>query len=63
MKLLGSSGTDINIVAPVGVTVLTDDGQILGDLTTMGQTITVAQGRAPWEDPCNCNIVNNIADI
>jgi GTPase involved in cell partitioning and DNA repair len=44
MKLLGSSGTDINIMAPVGVTVLTDDGQILGDLTTRGQTITVAQG-------------------
>jgi GTPase involved in cell partitioning and DNA repair len=44
MKLLGSPGADIDIKAPVGVTVLSDDGDVLGDLTEKGQTVTVAQG-------------------
>jgi GTPase involved in cell partitioning and DNA repair len=45
MQLRGLAGTDVTINAPLGVTVLTDEGEILGDLTTNNQTITVAQGR------------------
>jgi GTPase involved in cell partitioning and DNA repair len=44
MQLRGLSGTDVTINAPLGVTVLTDEGEVLGDLTTNNQTITVAQG-------------------
>jgi GTPase involved in cell partitioning and DNA repair len=44
MQLRGLAGTDVTINAPLGVTVLTDEGEILGDLTTNNQTITVAQG-------------------
>ncbi len=40
----GLAGTDVTINAPLGVTVLTDEGEVLGDLTTNNQTITVAQG-------------------
>jgi hypothetical protein len=45
MQLRGLAGTDVTINAPLGVTVLTDEGEIVGDLTTNNQTITVAQGR------------------
>jgi GTPase involved in cell partitioning and DNA repair len=45
MQLRGLAGTDVTISAPLGVTVLTDEGEVLGDLTTNNQTITVAQGR------------------
>ncbi len=50
MQLRGLAGTDVTISAPLGVTVLTDEGEILGDLTTNNQTITVAQGtiRGYW---------------
>jgi hypothetical protein len=44
MQLCGLAGTDVTINAPLGVTVLTDEGEVLGDLTTNHQTITVAQG-------------------
>ena len=44
MKLLGSPGADIDVKAPLGVTVLTDEGDVLADLTAKGQTITIAQG-------------------
>jgi hypothetical protein len=44
MQLRGLAGTDVTINAPLGVTVLTDEGEVLGDLTTNNQTITVAQG-------------------
>jgi hypothetical protein len=44
MQLRGLAGTDVTINAPLGVTVLTDEGEVLGDLTANNQTITVAQG-------------------
>jgi hypothetical protein len=44
MQLRGLAGTDVTINAPLGVTVLTDEGEVLGDLTTNNQTITIAQG-------------------
>ncbi len=44
MQLRGLAGTDVTISAPLGVTVITDEGEVLGDLTTNNQTITVAQG-------------------
>jgi hypothetical protein len=44
MQLRGLAVTDVTINAPLGVTVLTDEGEVLGDLTTNNQTITVAQG-------------------
>jgi len=44
MQLRGLAGTDINIKAPLGVTITTDEGEVLGDLTTKNQTITVARG-------------------
>ena len=41
---MGSPGADIDVKAPLGVTVLTDEGDVLADLTAKGQTITIAQG-------------------
>lgn len=42
--LKGERGKDKEILAPVGITVTTDDGQILGDLNTEGDRLMVAQG-------------------
>jgi len=41
----GRSGEDLTLKVPVGTTVLDDEtGDILGDLTELGQTLKVAQG-------------------
>ncbi|KAG7242245.1 hypothetical protein INR49_024291 [Caranx melampygus] len=42
--LKGERGVDKEILAPVGVTVTTDDGRILGDLNSDGDRVMVAKG-------------------
>ncbi|CAB1434720.1 unnamed protein product [Pleuronectes platessa] len=42
--LRGEKGKDLEILAPVGITVTTDDGRILGDLNTEGERLMVARG-------------------
>ncbi|XP_037640112.1 GTP-binding protein 10 [Sebastes umbrosus] len=42
--LKGERGNDEEILAPVGVTVTTDDGNFLGDLNTEGDRLMVAKG-------------------
>ncbi|XP_042346291.1 GTP-binding protein 10 [Plectropomus leopardus] len=44
--LKGEKGKDKEVLAPVGITVTTDDGQILGDLNTEGDRVIVAKGGA-----------------
>ncbi|XP_042279788.1 GTP-binding protein 10 [Thunnus albacares] len=43
-SLKGERGKDQEILAPVGVTVTTDDGKILGDLNAEGDRVLVAKG-------------------
>lgn len=45
-RILGESGADITIPVPVGVTVLNDFGQVLGELDTDGKSVVVAYGGA-----------------
>ncbi|XP_062254785.1 GTP-binding protein 10 [Platichthys flesus] len=42
--LRGEKGKDLEILAPVGITVTTDDGRILGDLNAEGERLMVARG-------------------
>lgn len=42
--LKGERGKDEEILAPVGITVTTDDGKILGELNTEGDRVLVAKG-------------------
>ncbi|KAM4736363.1 GTP-binding protein 10 [Anableps anableps] len=42
--LKGEKGNDKEILAPVGITVTTDDGKILGELNTEGDRVLVAKG-------------------
>lgn len=42
--LKGESGKDVEILAPVGITVTTDSGNILGHLNTEGDRVMVAKG-------------------
>ncbi|GAA6220681.1 GTP-binding protein 10 [Lates japonicus] len=42
--LKGDKGKNTEILAPVGITVTTDDGRILGDLNTEGDRVMVAKG-------------------
>ncbi|CAG11897.1 unnamed protein product, partial [Tetraodon nigroviridis] len=42
--LKGERGQDVEIVAPVGVTVTTDEGKKLGDLNADGDRVLVAKG-------------------
>ncbi|KAI3361038.1 hypothetical protein L3Q82_013235 [Scortum barcoo] len=42
--LKGERGKDVEIQAPVGITVTTDDGKILGDLNAEGDRVMVAKG-------------------
>ncbi|XP_031708358.1 GTP-binding protein 10 isoform X2 [Anarrhichthys ocellatus] len=42
--LKGERGTDKEVLAPVGITVTTDDGKIVGDLNTEGDRLKVAKG-------------------
>ena len=41
---MGENGTDIIIQSPVGVSVVTDAGQVLGDLVKHDDTVCVARG-------------------
>uniref|UniRef100_A0A3B4XTU9 GTP-binding protein 10 n=1 Tax=Seriola lalandi dorsalis TaxID=1841481 RepID=A0A3B4XTU9_SERLL len=43
-SLRGERGEDKQIFAPVGITVTTDDGRILGDLNAEGDRVIVAKG-------------------
>ncbi|XP_075965626.1 GTP-binding protein 10 isoform X1 [Anarhichas minor] len=42
--LKGERGTDKEVLAPVGITVTTDDGKIVGDLNNEGDRLKVAKG-------------------
>nr|XP_019948790.1 PREDICTED: GTP-binding protein 10 [Paralichthys olivaceus] len=42
--LKGEKGKDLEIFAPVGITVTADDGRILGDLNAEGDRVLVAKG-------------------
>uniref|UniRef100_A0A1A8M8K3 GTP-binding protein 10 n=1 Tax=Nothobranchius pienaari TaxID=704102 RepID=A0A1A8M8K3_9TELE len=42
--LKGEKGKDIEIVAPAGITVTTDDGSVIGDLNVEGDRVLVAEG-------------------
>ncbi|XP_060937289.1 GTP-binding protein 10 [Limanda limanda] len=42
--LRGEKGKDLEILAPVGITVTADDGRILGDLNAEGERLLVAKG-------------------
>ncbi|XP_017280439.1 GTP-binding protein 10 [Kryptolebias marmoratus] len=42
--LKGAKGADKEICAPVGITVTTDDGSIIGDLNDLGDRVMVARG-------------------
>ncbi|TNN75722.1 GTP-binding protein 10 [Liparis tanakae] len=43
-SLKGEKGNDREVLAPVGITVTTDDGIIVGDLNTEGDRLMVAKG-------------------
>ncbi|XP_034030705.1 GTP-binding protein 10 [Thalassophryne amazonica] len=42
--LKGDKGKDQEILAPVGITVTTDDGRVIGDLNSEGDRVLVAKG-------------------
>ncbi|XP_035528379.1 GTP-binding protein 10 [Morone saxatilis] len=42
--LRGARGEDKEILAPVGITVITDDGKVIGDLNAEGDRLMVAKG-------------------
>uniref|UniRef100_A0A8C7Y094 GTP-binding protein 10 n=1 Tax=Oryzias sinensis TaxID=183150 RepID=A0A8C7Y094_9TELE len=42
--LKGEKGTDVEVPAPVGIAVTTDDGRIVGDLNEEGDRVLVAKG-------------------
>ncbi|KAL7394240.1 hypothetical protein ABVT39_022872 [Epinephelus coioides] len=42
--LKGDKGNDKEILVPVGITVTTDDGKVIGDLNTEGDRLKVAKG-------------------
>ncbi|XP_037532217.1 GTP-binding protein 10 [Nematolebias whitei] len=44
--LKGVKGSDKEILAPVGITVTTDDGKIIGDLNALGDRVMVVKGGA-----------------
>ena len=44
MRLLGESGGDVSLEVPVGVTVLTDSGEVIADLCRSGDKVVVAKG-------------------
>ena len=50
---MGENGTDIIIQSPVGVTVVTDGGEVVGDLVKDEDTVMVARG-----GPGGCNNTN-----
>lgn len=43
-ELKGQRGNDVEILAPVGITVTTDDGKIIGELNTEDERLMVAKG-------------------
>lgn len=43
-ELKGQKGRDVEILAPVGITVTTDDGKIIGELNTVDERLMVAKG-------------------
>uniref|UniRef100_A0A8C3FYF7 GTP-binding protein 10 n=1 Tax=Cyclopterus lumpus TaxID=8103 RepID=A0A8C3FYF7_CYCLU len=42
--LKGEKGKDMEILAPIGITVTTDDGKIVGDMNTEGDRLMVVKG-------------------
>jgi len=44
VRLLGETGSDIVVEVPLGVTVTTDEGKLLGDLLKKGDTVTAVKG-------------------
>ena len=44
MRLLGETGGDVSLEVPVGVTVLTDSGEVIADLCRSGDKVVVAKG-------------------
>ena len=53
VKCMGENGTDIIIQSPVGVTIVTDGGEVVGDLVSHGDSVVVARG-----GPGGCNNTN-----
>ena len=44
IKCMGENGADVVIQSPVGVSVVTDVGEVIGDLVKHGESVLVAKG-------------------
>lgn len=45
VRLLGESGSNVEVNVPVGVTVVSEHGRVLADLCKHGETAVVAKGK------------------
>ena len=45
-RIIGEPGKDLVIKSPVGVSIVTDHGELIGDLHEPGQKVLVARGIA-----------------